>query len=163
MSTLFDITGEFYMLYDLAVEGDDEEAFLDTLESLTGELTTKAAGYVSVINQLAMEENKAKEIADSFTAKAKARANAIKRMKEALLVALDAAGLSELPAGDFTIKVQKNGGAQPLVINGDVPDNMTRVIVEPDTNKIRDYLKTLDDGKCEWAHLEERGRHIRIK
>ena len=162
MNSLFDITGEFLALYGM-VDDEDDQAFLDTLESLTGELATKAEGYVNVINQLEMESKRAKEVADSFEAKAKVRENAVKRMKEALLVALDVAGKTELPAGDFTIKVQKNGGLEPIVIDGNVPDNMTKVIVEPDKKKIRDYLKTLDGNKCEWAHLEERGRHIKIK
>jgi hypothetical protein len=46
------------------------------------------------------------------------------------------------------------------VIDGVVPDNMTKVTIEPDTDKIRAFLK---ENECEWAHLEERGRHIEVK
>ena len=65
-----------------------------------------------------------------------------------------------LNLGNFTLKVQNNGGLAPLKITGDVPESMTKVIVEPDNDKIREYLK---DNECEWAHLEERGKHIVIK
>lgn len=75
-------------------------------------------------------------------------------------MAMDALGKKELPAGDFTIKVKKNGGQAPLVIDGEVPENMTKVVIEPDNAKIREYLK---DNEAKWAHIGERGRHIEIK
>ena len=160
--TLFDIVGEFQSLYEMATNEDveSEDAFIDTLNSLTAELETKSGGYVAVINRLEAEQTKADEIAKAYAAVAKSRKNAIKRMKDTLLYAMDELGVSEMPAGDLTIKVKKNGGLQPLVITGDVPDNMTKVTIEPDNDKIRAYLK---DNECDFAHLEERGRHIEIK
>lgn len=160
--TLFDIVGEFLELYNMATseEVEAEEAFIDTLESLKGELETKSSGYVAVINRLEAEQAKAEEIAKAYSAVAKSRKNAIKRMKDTLLLAMDSLDKTEMPAGELMIKIKKNGGLQPLVIDGDVPDNMTRVIVEPDNDKIRTFLK---ENECEWAHLEERGRHIEIK
>ena len=42
-----------------------------------------------------------------------------------------------------------------------VPDNYKRVVYETDLEKIR---KELEDGKqLDFAHLEERGEHLRIK
>ena len=162
MSTLFELNNEFQMLYELATEEDDEQAFLDTVESLMGELEVKAAGYVNVINQLEMEAAKADLMVKQFKAKMDVRKNHIKRMKEALLSTMDSIGLIELPAGNYTIKIKKNGGMQPLDIPDPaaVPDNMTKITVEPDTAKIREYLK---DHEVDWAQLLERGRHITIK
>ena len=63
--TLFNIVGEFEVLYELATdESVDGQTFADTLDALTGELEVKGAGYVAVINQLEMEAQKAKEIAE---------------------------------------------------------------------------------------------------
>ena len=161
-ATLFDIVGEFQELYNLATseEIEAEEAFIDTLESLKGELEAKSSGYVAVINRLESEQARAEEIAKTYSAVAKSRKNAIKRMKDTLLYAMDSLDRAEMPAGDLTIRIKKNGGLQPLVIDGDVPDSMMKVIVEPDNDKIRTFLK---DNECDWAHLEERGRHIEIK
>ena len=47
------------------------------------------------------------------------------------------------------------------MIDGEVPDNLTRVTIEPDNEKIRAYINEHED--CDFAHLEERGRHIEIK
>lgn len=159
--TLFEIVDDYQNLYELATDPDtDPEVFNDTLEAIKGALEVKSCGYVNVIKQLEMEAKQADEVSEMFKAKAEVRKNNIKRMKEMLKSALEATNQDSLTAGAYTIKLQKNGGVQPLVIDGDVPQNMTKVIVEPDNAKIREYLK---DHSCEWAHLEERGKHIVIK
>ena len=159
--TLFEIVDDYQNLYELATDPDtDPEVFNDTLEAIKGALEVKSSGYVNVIKQLEMEAKQADEVSEMFKAKAEVRKNNIKRMKEMLKSALEATNQESLPAGAYTIKLQKNGGVQPLVIDGDVPQNMTKVTVEPDNDKIREYLK---DHSCKWAHLEERGKHIEIK
>lgn len=159
--TLFEIVDDYQNLYELATDPDtDPEVFNDTLEAIKGALEVKSCGYVNVIKQLEMEAKQADEVSEMFKVKAEVRKNNIKRMKEMLKSALEATNQESLTAGAYTIKLQKNGGVQPLVIDGDVPQNMTKVIVEPDNAKIREYLK---DHSCEWAHLEERGKHIVIK
>lgn len=161
MSSLYELTNEFEILYELAASDDDEQAFLDTLEGLKGELESKSGGYVHVINQLAMEAAECSKVIDAFRAKKEIRENHIKRMKEALMNAMDAAGIDKLQAGEYTLKIAKNGGLQPLKIDGDVPDSFTKVIVQPDNDLIR---KALNDGEVlGFAHLEPRGRHLNIK
>lgn len=161
MATLFDIVGEFQRLYDMGTDPEcDEQVFNDTLESLVGELEVKGKGYVSVIKQLEMEMTQANIVAEQFKAKAKVRENHIKQMKEALKTAMTSIGMDSIQAGDWTINIKKNGGVQPLVITGDVPDNMMKVIVEPDNTKIREFMK---ENKAGWAYLEERGTHVEIK
>lgn len=158
--TLYDITGEFLDLYDMATDEDDQ-AFLDTLEGLKGELEIKAGGYVHVINQLAMEVAECDKIIEAFKDKKEKRKKAVKRMKDALMEAMDIAGFDSLPAGEYTLKIAKNGGQQPLKIDGEVPDNYKKIIYEDDKELIR---KALNDGEeLEFAHLEPRGRHIVIK
>ena len=161
--TLFEITNEFQTLYEIASSDEDPRALMDTIESMMPEVEQKAAGYVAVIQQLDMEAKKAKELAEMFKAKQTVRENNIKRMKVALMQAMDVMKVTEIPAGSFTIKLAKNGGKQPLCITGDVPENMTKVIVEPDNDKIREYLAEQPDQKCDWAYLAERSRHVAIK
>lgn len=161
MSTLFEIVDEFKELYELATDSDvDSEVWEDTLEALTGELEVKGKGYVNVIKQLEMEAKQAAEVSKMFADKQKVRENHIKQMKEALKSAMEQIGTNAIEAGNFTIKLQANGGLEPLVIDGDVPQNMQKITISPDNEKIRQFLK---NNTCEWAHLEERGRHIVIK
>lgn len=163
MSSLYELTGEFQALYELAVsEGaEEEQAFLDTLEALKGELEVKASGCTHIIRQLEMESKECDNVIDAFKAKKEVRENHIKRMKQALIEAMDVAGIDTLKAGEYTLKIAKNGGLQPLKIDGDVPDNYKKVIYEDDKELIR---KALNDGKeLKFAHLEPRGRHLNIK
>lgn len=160
-NSIFDINGELHELYEMGTDPDiDPQVFADTLEALKGELEVKACGYVQVIKQLEMEAKQADEVSKAFADKAKVRNNSIKRMKEVLQWVMEANNMDEMAAGAWAIKLQKNGGVAPLEITGEVPQNMTKVIVEPDNAKIREYLK---DNECDWAHLGERGKHVVIK
>lgn len=161
MSNLYDLTGEFQSLYELATNEEDQQAFLDTLEGLKGELEVKAGGYVYVIKQLMMEAEECDKVIEAFSAKKSARLNNVKRMKEALLNAMDVAEIESLKAGDYTLKIAKNGGLQPLKIDGDVPDSFSKVIVQPDNDRIRKAL--VEGQELDFAHLEPRGRHLNIK
>lgn len=161
MSTLFELTTDMQALYALATEEDDEQAFLDTLEGLKGMIQDKAASYVDVIQQLDMEAAKADLMAKQFAQKRDIRKNNVKRMKEALMIAMDAMDATTMDAGNYTIKIVKNGGVQPMVIDGEVPESFLKVIYEADKDKIRQALK--DGQELSFARLEERGRHITIK
>ena len=162
--TLFDIKGEFFRLYELAVQNDDpecEEAFNNALDDLKTDLAGKSAGYVHVIKQLDMEAEECDKVIEAFKAKKEARKNHIAKMKNALLDAMDAAQLTEIKAGEYTLKIAKNGGKQPLVIDSTVPDNYMKIKYEPDNDLIR---TAIEEGKeINFAHLEERGRHLNIK
>jgi len=162
MATLFEITTEFQQFYDMMTDEDmTDQAFLDTLESLTGELAEKASGYANVIKQVDMEAKQAKALELEFKHKKEVRENRIKLMKERIRDAMLIAQVDELDAGKFKIKLKGNGGLEPLKITGDVPDNYKKIIVENDTELIR---KALQEGKeLDFAHLEPRGKHIEIK
>jgi hypothetical protein len=69
--------------------------------------------------------------------------------------------VTEIDAGDMTIKVKNNGGQLPIIIEGEVPQNLCKVTIEPDKTLIREYLK--DHPECEFARIGERGKHIEVK
>ena len=163
MSSLFNIVGEFNELYEMATSEEEqaEQVFIDTLDSLNGELTEKAAGYVAVMNRLDMEMKKAEEIEKRYKAIKESRKNAIQKMKDACMWACNELGVTEIDAGDMTIKVKNNGGQLPIIIEGEVPQNLCKVTIEPDKSLIREYLK--DHPDCEFARIGERGKHIEVK
>lgn len=157
MPSLYSITGEFLALYEMS---EDEEAFADTLESLEFDLEVKAKGYAQIINQLNMEADEAERVSKAFAAKAKARRNNVKYLMQRMNAAMELLDKDEVSAGDFKIKRIRNGGQAPLIIDGEVPDNMKKITVENDNAKIREFLK---DAECSWAHIGERGYHIEVK
>lgn len=161
MATLYQIKGEYLRLYDMVTE--DDEALEDTLESLNLDLSDKSEGYVAVIKQLEMESDECDRQIEYFQNKKKARQNSVKRLKEALLSAMDIANLNEIKAGSWVLKVAKNGGKTPVEIPDEslVPENYMRIKYEIDKDLIR---KALEEGKeLSFAKLGERGRHLNIK
>ena len=162
MSSLFEITSDMQTLYDMLTDPDaDVQAVRDTLDGMMGELEVKASGYIAVLEQMDMEQKKAEEMYKFFKEKADARKNGIKRMKDAIKWAMINLNLDKIEAGNYTIKLQSNGGKLPLQIIGEVPDNFKRIIYEDDTELIR---KHLENGETlDFAYLEERGKHVVIK
>lgn len=162
MSTLFELTNEFSELYSMLTDPEaDLQCVNDTLDAVKGEIEVKASGYVAVLQQMEMEQQKAEELAKAFKAKADIRKNSIKRLKDAMKWAMLEMKTDKIDAGDFTIKLQKNGGKQPLQIIGEVPDNYKRIVYEDDKELIR---KHLEDGEVlSFARLMPRGEHISIK
>ena len=162
MSSLFEITSDMQTLYEMLTDPDaDVQAVRDTLDGMMGELEVKASGYIAVLEQMDMEQKKAEEMYKFFKEKADARKNGIKRMKDAIKWAMINLNLDKIEAGNYTIKLQSNGGKLPLQIIGEVPDNFKRIIYEDDTELIR---KHLENGETlGFAYLEERGKHVVIK
>ena len=93
---LFDIVGDYQLLYDMAtdVTGDpeQEQTFADTLEALKGELEVKVEGYIHVIKQLEMEQERAEQLEYEWHLKAIKRKDSIQRMKSALVDAMKQTG-----------------------------------------------------------------------
>jgi hypothetical protein len=164
---LFDIVGDYQLLYDMAtdVTGDpeQEQTFADTLEALKGELEVKAEGYIHVIRQLEMEQERAEQLEYEWHLKAIKRKDSIQRMKSALVDAMKQTGHEQLEAGDYTLKVVKNGGQAPIIYDDEsaIPQSLMRIKYEKDAKLIREYLT--EHPETPWAHIGERGVHLGIK
>ena len=179
MSTLYGLVGSYKELYEAMLEDDPEskEVWEDTLEGVIGEIEVKGGDYVSVINQLQMEEDACDKQIKEWEYRKKVRENAVKRLKERLMVAMVQLDKDEIKAGDYTIKRVNNGGKIPLKYFSDslsdipqnevdlttVPNEYKKTIISEslDTDKIREAL---DEGKkLDFVEYGTRGQHIRIK
>lgn len=168
MSSLYQLSEEMVQLMDWMNDPEaDQQAIADTLEGLQYELEDKAEAYCMVIRQFEADAEAYSKEAERFNQKKTICENNAKRMKDALMQAMVKTGHDDkngLAAGLFKLKVSGNGGKKPLKITGDVPSEFKRVIYEDDHKAIREMLEHLPEGQeCEWAHLEERGRHLSIK
>lgn len=159
MSTLYEITSEYLQLLDMADE--DDEAFLDTLESITGELEVKADGYGLVISEINANIEKFKKEITRLVERKETMEKHVQDMKNRLKDAMIAMEKDEIQTEHFKFKVQNNGGKLPLNILGEVPDNYKRIVYEDDNEKIRADLEA--GKKLKFAELGIRGKHLRIK
>ena len=162
MSNLYQLTNNYKtvlnMLYD---EDTDEQMILDTLESIEGEIEDKADNYAKIIKELEAKQNARKEEAKRLTESAKVFENRAKTLKSNLFNAMKETGKTKFVTDLFSFNIVKNGGKQTLTIDGEVPEEYTKTIIENDTDKIR---QALEEGKeLSFAHLEQRGESLRIK
>ena len=64
----------------------------------------------------------------------------------------------------FSFNIQKNGGLQPLVIDGVLEDIPGRFLIpQPPIINNEAVRKLLENRQVEWAHLEPRGESLRIR
>lgn len=163
MPRLFDLVGEYNELYDLMTDPEvDEDVLLDTLEGLEGEIEVKAEGYLNVMDRIGMEITACEKQVDEWTQRLKVRQNRLKSLKARIVAAMESINMKELNAGNRIFKLQTNGGVQPMEVDKEnVPDSYQRIIYEPDMKKIRDALES--GTELSFAHLEPRGKHLRIK
>lgn len=162
MSNLYELTSNYEtvlnMLYD---EEIDEQMILDTLESIEGEIEEKADGYAKIIKELEAKQKARKEEAKRLTDSAKVFENRVKALKNNLFNAMKETGKTKFATNLFSFNIAKNGGKQALTIDGDVPEEYTKTIIENDIDKIR---QALEEGKeLPFARLEPRGESLRIK
>ena len=162
MSSLYELTNNhetvLNMLYD---ENVDEQMILDTLESIDGEIEDKADGYAKIIKELEARRDARKIEAKRLTDSATLFDNRIKRLKQSLFNTMKQTGKTKFATELFTFNIAKNGGKQALTIDGEVPEEYTKTIIENDTDKIR---ADLESGKeLSFAHLEPRGESLRIR
>lgn len=162
MSNLYELTNNYEevlnMLYD---EDIDEQMVLDTLESIEGDIEDKADNYAKIIRELEIKANARKEEAKRLTDSAKVFENRVKALKNNLYNTMKLTGKTKFATNLFNFNIVKNGGKQTLTIDGDVPEEYTKAVIENDTDKIR---QALEEGKeLTFAHLEARGESLRIK
>ena len=165
MSSLFELKGEYLQLMEWMEDPDiDPQALADTLESVKFDIARKAQGYVKIVENFKADAEMYSKQAKLFKEKAdRAQKNADKLL-EVIKAAMEETGQKELKTDLFTIKVVKNGGKQPLVIDGDVPEQYVRMVPQNDNEKIRAFLESLPDPViCSWAHLGDRGTRLSIK
>lgn len=168
MDSLYNIKGRYQELYEMLSEcADDSEMtqiIMDTLEGVQGELEVKIANCIEVIKQCEMEGDECEKNEAIWGLKKQQRRKVVDRLKNYIKDALITTGNEKgIPAGDYTVKVVKNGGVAPIIYDHeeDIPQTLMRVKYEKDAKLIREYLEKHPDTA--WAHIGERGTHLAIK
>ena len=86
MSSIYKLTAEYLALMEMAEDPDiDEQAFLDTLESIEGDIRDKAEAYAIIISEVTAKAAQLNSEAKRLTSWADSLANKATRMKDALM------------------------------------------------------------------------------
>lgn len=162
---IYELTADFLrlqeMIEDPDVESDEIQALMDELND---QIEKKADGYAKVIRNLEGSLAAVKTEQQKLTEKKNLLETGIKRLKEDLQAAMTATGKRKFKTDLFSFNIQKNGGADPVIVDVDtdeLPDDLVIVSEKPDLKAIAAYIK--ETGDITFAHFGERGESLRIK
>ena len=161
MSNLYKLNEFWQEVVNMLYQDDvDEQMILDTLESIEGEIEDKADNYAKIIKEIEAKRDARKSEAKRLTDSASVLDNKIKYLKQNLFNIMKDTGKTKFTTDLFTFRIQKNGGKRALTIDGEVPKEYQKTIIENDTDKIR---QALEEGKeLKFAHLEPQSESLRI-
>lgn len=161
MSSLYLLNQDYQKVLNMLYQDDiDEQMILDTLESIEGDIEDKADNYAYIIAEILNDANACKSEKNRLEKRQKSLENKAKNLKNNLIFIMKDTGKTNFKTQLHTFRIQKNGGKRILTIDGEVPKEYQKTIIENDTDKIR---QALEEGKeLPFAHLEAQGESLRI-
>ena len=155
MSTLYELTNDYLTLLDMAEDPDiDEQALIDTMEGIEGEIEIKADGYARVMKQLEATSANLEFEEKRLMNRRKTIDRNIKRMKQALQDAMVATGKPKFKTDLFSFTIRKNPAS--VVIDRETcipPEFLIPQDPKIDKKAIKAAIDRGDD--ITFAHLEQ--------
>lgn len=164
---LYEITESLMKLQLLLEDPEvDQQLVEDTINDTEEELEVKADGYARIIRNLEGNVDALDKEIKRLQAKKKACQNGITRLKDNLQAAMTMLKKPKIKTDLFTISIQKNGGALPVIVDvptEDLPDECVIVEEKPNLTTIAKLLGNDPDKYGKLAHFGDRGESLRIK
>lgn len=158
---LYELTAVYQRLQNQIEAGEDVEGILAVIGD---ELESKADGYARVIRNMEAQASAFKEEEKRIAENRKRLENGVERLKQNLFDSMKATGKVKFKTDLFSFAIQKNGGADPVIVDvptDDLPDDLVQITEKPDLKAIAAYIK--ETGDLTYAHFGERGESLRIK
>lgn len=174
-ATLYEITAEFLALEDLLeqqaeaeINGTEADAdvvsrWLEELSGARDSKITRCAQYV--LSQEAIEESLRAE-ARRLSARADVHAGRVRRLKAAMLEAMEVTGIRKVEGIAGCVSVAQNGGKEPMQIDlppERMPPELVMLVPTIDKEAARAALEQADGKTTTWGRLLPRGKHVRIR
>ena len=164
---LYELATGFNAIFDLVLDDSmDLELLEEGLQSIECEVEEKCANGIALIKSLEHYAAAYKQEKQRFEKQQAVLENRIKRIKEWYRQNLDAMGKSKVPTKYGVMSVQNNGGKAPLKIDdaSRIPDTYLTIVPEHKEVNNEALYEALKNGEAvPGAHLEPRGRSLRIK
>lgn len=165
MTALYDLAGEYREAADRLHDLDmDEQTITDTLEGLSGELTTKATNVAFVVRNLESLADQIKQAEQAMEKRRKAlehRADAVRRY---LMDNMELAGITKIESPYFVLSVRENPPAVVIDDAGLIPCELYvyPVAPEPYPDKKAISAKLKAGEQVDGCHLS-RGKRLDIR
>lgn len=165
MSRLYELTEQYAILMSMMYDPEvDEQTVKDTMEAIWGEIEDKADGYAKIIISMKADVEVLKNEEERLFSRRKRLEDRSKWLKENLMANMQAIGKEKFKTALFSFSIQKNGGKEPLVIDGNLQDIPGKFLIPQDPVINNDAVRELlAEKQVDWAHLEPRGESLRIR
>ena len=139
---LYELSEQYQILQEMAYDPEvDEETLKDTMEGLWGEIEEKADGYARIIFSMKADIEILKKEEERLRLRRKSLENRSELLKNNLEANMRYIGKTKFRTALFSFNIQKNGGLQPLVIDGLIEDIPGKYLIAqepvPDNKAIR--------------------------
>ena len=160
MSSLYELTGQYLALMDIAEEADPD-VLRDTLELIDGEIEDKADNYAKVIKNLEGESKSIEEEIERLNRKKKGIDNSIDFIKKNLERCMIVTGKRKFKTTLFSFGIQKNTPSVNVKDESKVPAQFWKK-QDPklDRTSLKEFLKK--NGNTDYAELVQ-GESLRIR
>ena len=161
LPTLYELADEFKDALENLTELDDQ-AVIDTLESLEGEFKIKSANVAKYIKNLEHTLDGMKEAESNMHQRRASLEKKIIHMREYLKNNLEKSGLKKIDAPDISISMQKNPYKVVITNENEIPEDFidTKETKAVNKEKIKEALK--NGGEVPGCELVQENR-ITIK
>lgn len=160
MSSLYELTGQYVALMDMA-EDADPDVLRDTLEGIEGEIEDKADNYAKVIRSLEGQVDALDEEIARLSGKKKALNNSIQSIKNNLERSMLTTGKTKFKTLLFSFNIQKNPASVSIKDKSKIPEQFWKQ-KDPEVDRValKTYLK--EHGATEYAELVQ-SESLRIR
>lgn len=167
MPSLYELNTDYARLMDRLYDDElDEQAIIDTLDSIESVIEDKADGYCRIIRQFESDAAGMKAEEARIAKRRKVVENRIELLKGNLFNAMKTVGIPKIKTDLFTVSIQKNGGKRSLILDCGVdklPPEMQKVTIEANSDALREYLNVSGEESCEYCHLAPQTESLRIR
>lgn len=140
MATLYELTGKYHQLLDLA-EDTDPTLFNDTMDSITDAIEDKAVGYAKVRKEIVGDINKIDDELKILKSRKKSLVRSQEHLETTLGNAMAELGIDKIKTPLVTVKVAKTPKYDVNVNKDELPASYYRQKEEPDKPRIKEDLK----------------------
>ncbi|MGA4519624.1 siphovirus Gp157 family protein [Solibacillus silvestris] len=162
MANIYEITDKYKFIQQLIEDGAPEEAFVEALNAIDGELAEKLENYASVMKNIESDIAGIKAEEGRLAERRKAMESSIKRMKESMQFAMVNAGQTKLKGEKFNFTVQKNPPSLKVLDDAAIPPQFISVEEVRNIDK-KAILAELKNGADIQGVEIQQGESIRIR
>jgi len=162
LASIYEIADKYRFIQQMIEEGTPPEVFAEALRAVDGELAEKLENYAMIIKNIQSNIDGKKFEAKRLLERAKSEEESIKRMKENMQQAMEAAGQTKVKGEKFNFNVQKNPPSLKVLDENLIPQDFVSV----EEIKIIDKKAILAELKngVEISGVEiQQGESIRIR